>query len=110
MHPRSPPFLISSVSLLSITLPLLSHTERVEDVVLTDGLGVPLEGRTVGPLREGGSLDLACQANHGKQRCPLCRQVWTGEGGHDAGKAEGNIGVRGGRKGESGVVVDGTET
>ena len=44
----------------------ISSTDRVWEVVLTDGLGRPLEGRTVGPLQEGSSLDLACQANHGK--------------------------------------------
>ncbi|XP_050689704.1 uncharacterized protein LOC126982028 [Eriocheir sinensis] len=57
---------------------LLRVPERVEDVVLTDGLGLPLEGRTVGPLREGGSLDLACQANHGSSE--VVSLAWMLEG------------------------------
>ncbi|XP_063851074.1 hemicentin-2-like [Scylla paramamosain] len=57
---------------------LLRVPDRVWEVVLTDREGRPLEGRTVGPLQEGASLDLACQANHGSSE--VMSLVWLLEG------------------------------
>ncbi|XP_064105858.1 LOW QUALITY PROTEIN: uncharacterized protein LOC135215257 [Macrobrachium nipponense] len=47
---------------------LLTVAETIYDVELTDTTGMPLEGPSVGPLAEGDSLSLACQANHGDSK------------------------------------------
>ncbi|XP_068232449.1 LOW QUALITY PROTEIN: uncharacterized protein [Palaemon carinicauda] len=46
----------------------LTVPETIYDVELTDTTGIPLEGPSVGPLAEGDSLSLACQANHGDSK------------------------------------------
>ncbi|XP_066941603.1 cell adhesion molecule DSCAM-like isoform X1 [Macrobrachium rosenbergii] len=57
---------------------LLTVPEIVMDVELTDGTGRPLEGPRVGPLPEGSSLVLACQANH--RNAQVINLVWLLEG------------------------------
>ncbi|XP_071531817.1 B-cell receptor CD22-like [Panulirus ornatus] len=57
---------------------LLTVPDSVWVVSLTDGTGRPLEGGTVGPLPEGATLTLSCQANHGSLE--VVSLVWLLEG------------------------------
>ncbi|KAK8720719.1 hypothetical protein OTU49_013143, partial [Cherax quadricarinatus] len=47
-------------------------------VSLTDSTGRPLEGHSVGPLTDGASVSLACQANHGSSE--VVSLAWLLEG------------------------------